>query len=76
MEIIIQLFERSAQLRPMIRGNLPQDQGTYISVRKLLKSRALKPLTAQIIANIPDLSGVGFCKACFSPFTPLLTCEL
>ena len=73
MEIIIQLFERSAQLRPMIRGNLPQDQGTYISVRKLLKSHALKPLTAQKFTKPLRLEWCWVCEVCLTPFTPLST---
>ena len=36
-EEIMELFERSAQLRPGIGGNQQQDEGIYISVRDLLK---------------------------------------
>ena len=36
-EEIMELFERSAQLRPGIGGSQQRDEGIYISVRNLLK---------------------------------------
>ena len=36
-EEIMQLFERSAQLRPGVGGNQEGDEGFYVSVRTLLK---------------------------------------
>ena len=38
-EEIMELFERSAQLRPGIGGSQQRDEGIYISVRNLLKKR-------------------------------------